>query len=320
MRPTRRQSEIRRQRPAGFTLVELLVVITIIGILVALMVPAVQAARESGRRVQCQNNLKQIGVAMHAVESAFGFFPQACGYFPMSGQSGSQIKDESEPGNCPNPPPASIGSIHYFLLPYLDLKSLYMQELCKNTQNMIYATGPVGSALAKTVPPIYCCPSETSCPTHWALAPDQAKPETWALTNYAASVPALGHWFFGAAHVTPANFGDGMSNTIVFAERYALCPPPATADLGRVPWWTTQCPVGYQRYDPVFGSGSSWYNPPQDAPTPQICNFDTTQSAHPGVMNILMADGAVRNVSPWINTFTWQCLIQPNDGQSLGDW
>src|SRR5688572_13094866 len=78
----------------GFTLVELLVVIAIIGVLVALLLPAVQAARESARRSQCTNNLKQMGLALLNLESAHKYMPQAAGYFPGD----DQAKISEKPG------------------------------------------------------------------------------------------------------------------------------------------------------------------------------------------------------------------------------
>ncbi len=108
----------------GFTLVELLVVITIIGILCSLLLPAVQAVREAGRRMQCANNLKQIGVATLHCESVNGVLP------PLGVNGNSMDGSESrKPISIPGPYQGALGfTVFCFLLPYLEQESLYQQS------------------------------------------------------------------------------------------------------------------------------------------------------------------------------------------------
>ncbi len=140
-----------RSHRHGFTLVELLVVIAIIGILVALLLPAVQAAREASRRTSCKNNLHQIGVALHNYHSARKVFPYG-----------------ANDGDCEsNTPPRKVMAWRVLLLPYMENQALYDQlkpiaDLsdglsCRYPENRPWDQA---SALQEKVVPEYICPSE----------------------------------------------------------------------------------------------------------------------------------------------------------------
>lgn len=301
----------------GFTLVELLVVIAIIGVLVALLLPAVQSAREAARRAQCSNNLKQIGIAMHACHDAHGEMPQSAGYFP-----GDDVLQASHPppaSQIGTEPPANISTIQYFLLPYMEEESLYMKRAGWTQRDIFLEANPYGK------PPVtYICPSDgTSGPegvNRWSSG------NSFGASNYPANVQAFGNWFRNQPRPFDKprfkDLTDGTSHTVGFAERYAVCPTPSSPSNGRMAWLGT---IPTPQYDPVFapndGSSNPMISPPQDAPAGDRCNPFTTQSAHPGAMNVLSFDGSVRSVSSSIDTLTWTAVILPDDGAIIGgEW
>ena len=132
-------------RNSGFTLVELLVVIAIIGILIGLLLPAVQQVREAARRTSCMNNLRQIALACHNYESALG-------HFPTTGGSASSFWSESyEPfANFEN------GSWMYQILPFCEQNNLYDQR-----ESISFADSSTGLGIAESPVPIFNCPSRS---------------------------------------------------------------------------------------------------------------------------------------------------------------
>ena len=135
MRPNTPLRAGARRRPAAFTLIEALVVVTVIGVLVALLLPAVQVAREASRRSQCMNNLKQLGIALSSYESAHRVFPQGVnglGYSP-----------------------------HSMLLPFIDQKPLFNAINFETAGDLlgVFGDGSNTTALEITVP-VFLCPSD----------------------------------------------------------------------------------------------------------------------------------------------------------------
>jgi prepilin-type N-terminal cleavage/methylation domain-containing protein len=308
----------------AFTLVELLVVIAIIGILVALLLPAVQAAREAGRRSACSNNLRQIGLAVHNYMDTFGDLPPAGCFVP--GTTGDSWSAQAR------------------ILPYLEQANL--QNLITFTQSYT-----VHGQVTQVRVPTYQCPSEIR----------KAPRADGALIHYPLSYGFnCGTWFVydpmwqtsgnGAlcvnVAVTPASFADGTSSTLLAAEVKQWTPyfrdggtpnglgvpPPATpaevvafggsfkADTGHTEWvdsrvhqtgftstFTPNTRVPYTsggvEYDVDFTSS-------REGKTAGNTTYAavTSRSYHPAGVLVVLMDDSTRLISSTIELDVWRKL------------
>lgn len=142
----RRFKPSRQRPPKGFTLIELLVSIMIIGVLLAILLPAVQRAREAANRTRCRNNLKQIGLALHNYHDAFNCFP---------------LGGRTQPGKIGSLPVISYSGVSFWvgLLPQLDQAPLFNKINTSTTASGDLSNGPNGSAINGVVLPVMLCPS-----------------------------------------------------------------------------------------------------------------------------------------------------------------
>jgi prepilin-type N-terminal cleavage/methylation domain-containing protein len=303
----------------GFTLVELLVVIAIIGVLVALLLPAVQAARESARRMQCTNHVKQMVLASHNCHDTYNCLP-AFGY---AWPKGSTTLRQS--------------STFWSILPYVEHLNTF-NSLPVGQTSSAYFNG-AGTPVSVSV---FICPSDSSGINKsgqgagWNLNSYNVNGEVWAIGDYP----------------TMATFTDGTSNTVLFVEHLALCRNPAggnnTTD-GRSVWpavnLTTGDPIVYwpnaaisnavppgfpgfaTQYstakipDPANNNVPSW-KAPQAAPrlgTSGNCDPLTANSGHPSAVIVGLADGSVRGVSPTVSLRSWNAALTPNQGEITGN-
>ena len=302
-----------RRAITGFTLVELLVVIAIIGILVALLLPAVQAAREAARRTQCVNHLKQLSLAAHAHLAAHGFFPSG-GWTSWTG--------DPEQGFGRNQP----GGWAYHLLPYIEELPLFEMGRRGGGQavwpvpNRVKIT--IGLRSEETVS-MYYCPSRRDPGPHphdengggySFLNSVHPAARLWSSNDYAGSlgpVPVFndssnttydkadthswphpyswwGGVIFERSEVRIKQITDGTSQTYLIGERY-LNPDFYTSIIAvRTPHW------GGHDGGNVCSGGFQAYPPAQDR---QGLSQYTFGSAHAGGFQMSMCDASVRTIA-----------------------
>jgi prepilin-type N-terminal cleavage/methylation domain-containing protein/prepilin-type processing-associated H-X9-DG protein len=313
----------------AFTLIELLVVIAIIAILIALLVPAVQKVREAASRTQCQNNLHQIGVALHGYHAAQKCFPQGRNQYPK------------------------VVSAHARLLPYLERQEI---ESTLNYDGTLSDPANAAASLLKVA--TFLCPSDLSTGQVPGM-PD------WG-TNYvacsgagaifdAAGNPvtyftiATGNGIFVQNPTRIRDILDGTSNTAAFSEsllgdgdlpaagkppadpRFAILevtggsdPTPAACDGMSGSWNTNR---GGQWINGHFGNTlyNHFYTPnPRDK---WDCGngshnkaLSTARTMHGGGVNLLLADGSVRFVNDAIALSTWRALATRAGEDAVGDY
>ena len=289
-------------RRLGFTLVELLVVIAIIGILVGLLLPAVQAAREAARRMQCTNNLKQLGLSMHMHHDTYKRFP-----YLRSGGGQNRHTWAMQ------------------LLPFIEqgnLYTIYKTPITGVSQtdgfNNHTATHATIVAARQTQIPTFFCPSRRGAPS---LSPITANSTVTGMpSDYAActgntsTVPTNGSFtMVNSNHMTTAvnlrDMTDGTSNTIMLGEKHI--------QLGKI-------------NDPaqdgmiLSGSEAQTYHRRTGATWPLAMNNTiaiNTQfgSWHTGVCQFVFGDGSVRAVSVSIPGTTLGLLGARDDGQVIAD-
>jgi len=327
-------------RPKAFTLIELMVVISIVAVLTALLLPAVQQAREAARRTRCRNNLRQIGLALHNYVSAHSVLPPSFAHRQgtvLSGNNGSW-------------------SIHGRLLPYLEQANAY-----ERVNLQVAWDAQVDTGVPKLRIPTYLCPSEA----HDVIRLDSSGIAKVYPQNYGFNFgtwlvwdPATGTGGDGAFYVNsktkPADFVDGMSNTLAAAEVQTFTSyfrntssdpgptvPAAPAELAALAATATQFKLGPETNDNtghtewpdgrVHHSGfTTVFTPNTFVAYPHVdgITYDvdfnslqegksvaqpsyaavTARSYHNDVVQVLLMDGSVHSISDGIDRDIWRAL------------
>lgn len=310
----------------GFTLLELLVVMGVSAILIGLLLPAIQASRESARRMRCLNNLRQIGVAMMSHESSKGHFP--------TGGWGFRWVGDPQRGTGRDQP----GGWLYCILPYIEQASVY--DISSGAVSDEERRSLLAIMSQKTLP-IFNCPSRranTLYPTE-VRAINADFVDRVAKTDYAANAgsvfldvgpgpmslyegdsntylwpeyPATGICF-QRSEVKVADITDGLSNTILAGEKNLPRESYTTGeDRG-----DDQSMYSGDDFDTLRWATAAWL-PVNDMGT--VSGEARFGSAHGQGCHLLLCDGSVRLTAYSIDRYVFETLGNRSDGEVAGDW
>lgn len=331
-----------RRRPSGFTLIELLVVIAIIGLLVALLLPAVQAAREQARRATCQNNLKQIGLALASFESATGRFPSGL-------ESAQWSASPTHPYNFRR------WSALAALTPYLEQTPV---QDALNLEFPLYAPSlqvtPQNTTSTRMTVAAFLCPSDRQLPVADNFGP----------TNYAACAGSgagggtpfdTDGVFYVNSTIRMGEISDGASKTIAFAEStlgtgaenladpkkvdhrfdyaFTFSAPLTEASCASAVTWNVTNRRGFAWASGEYRCGLyNHYLTPNATTIDCVSNrligdvtnrysvygWRAARSRHPGGVHALAVDGAASFISDRIDSGIWKSLSTRRANEATG--
>ena len=297
----------------AFTLVELLVVIAIIGVLMGLLLPAVQQAREAARSMQCNNNMKQLGLGLNTHNSTND------GRFPTGGLNYSYVGDRQKGTDCDQ-----RGGWAYCVLPYID------QEVLRDSDIKTRLTTPVSTFYCPTCRPAKLYLSRTDSgrdprsdsETHPPLA-------MMAKSDYAANCGTVGSvegsspqvWYDSGGlifrcdantEVFEKDVYDGLSNTILVGERQLNL---SYNEVGTAVGDDDDCYLGGHNYDTLrcYADGKLFQS------RQNLNRPSSFGSVHAGVCGFIFADGHHRPVSYSVDSTVYKCLLNRMDGQVIDD-